>query len=147
MILKEFCFEHFDLFEWREEDRKTYNVNSQFMRAMANAEKNCFTLIHEGRIMVIGGIIPMSEKTAHCFTVWSMFSDNHRISCARYVRRQFESMAKAEGYHRITTWNRAENKDYHKWCEFLGFKWEGLVRKFDDEGNDYFQYAWVKHGN
>lgn len=145
IVLKEFCFEHLDLFAWREDDYKTYNINSEFIQAFVKAGDNgeIYTATCDGRILVIGGIIKTSEKTGYCFTMFSKYAGKYGTSAARTVRRMFERMREDMGLHRLTTYNRIGAEDHNRWCEWLGFEKEGVVRKFDDEGNDYIQYGLV----
>lgn len=145
MKLVEFQFEHMELFDWREEDRKMYNVGSDFIRILISAEKKeVYTAMHDGRIMVIGGIIPTSKKTGNAFTIFSAHADRAPLAAARTVKRMFTRMMEDMGLHRITTMNLLEAERHHKWCEWLGFKREGVIRKYDDEGKDYVQYGLVK---
>lgn len=139
--LLNFQFEHLELFTWRDDDFKTYNINSEFVRALANAEKgDCYTAVYQGRIIVIGGILPLSGKTGYCFTLFSKYAG---ISAAKIVKRMFDNMVEDMGLHRVVTYNRADAQRHNDWVEWLGFKEEGICRKFDDEGNDYVQYAKV----
>lgn len=146
IVLKEFCFEHLDLFAWREDDYKTYNINSEFIQSfIGTPEKGeIWTLIIDGRIAVIGGIMPTSGKTGYCFTMFSRYADRSAIAAAKFVRRMFERMVEDMGLHRVTTYNRVGAKAHSKWCEWLGFEWECKARKFDDEGNDYDQYSYIR---
>lgn len=145
MKLVEFQFEHLELFDWRDEERKMYNVGSEFVNALLMAEKKgeCFTAMHDGRIIVIGGIIPNSAKTGYAFTLFSKHADKAPISAAKTVRRMFGRMVEDMGLHRVTTYNLVEATAHHKWCEWLGFEREGIIKKFDDEGKDYVQYGRV----
>lgn len=148
MKLVDFQFEHLDLFDWRPEEMKMYNVGSELVRALAAAEKGeCFTAMHDGRVLVIGGIIKQSAKTGYAFTIFSAHAAKYPVTAARLVKRMFSRMVEDMGLHRIVTWNMLEASSHHKWCEWLGFKLEGVARKFDDEGNDYIQYGLVTDGN
>jgi hypothetical protein len=144
--LKPFNFEHLDLFAWRDDDLKTYGIRSELMDALtAAAERgDCWTAIYDGRILVVGGIIPQTQKTGLCFTIFSEYADQCKIGAARTVKRMLASVMGELGLHRITTYNRADAQDQHKWCEWLGFKFECVAAKFDDDGNNYFQYAFTK---
>lgn len=143
--LKEFCFEHLDLFAWREDDEKTYNVNSEFIQAFMGIESRgeVYTLVIDGRIAVIGGVMPFSDKTGYCFTMFSKYADENKITAAKVVKRMYDNMVQDMGLHRIVTYNRITKEDHNRWCEWLGFKLECIVEKFDDEGNDYKQYGHV----
>lgn len=146
--LRKFCIEHFELFAWRPDDHKTYNVNSEFTQAVILADRKgeSWTAIYDGRIMVIGGIVPHSAKTGYCFTLFSRYADDHKLIVAKLVKRMFLAMFEDVGYHRVVTYNRVDALHHHKWCEWLGFKLETPepIRKFDDEGNDYYQYGLVR---
>lgn len=148
MKLVDFEFEHLALFDWRDDEAKMYNVGSEFVAALLNVEKNgeAYTAMHDGRILVIGGIIRQSKKTGYAFTMFSKHAEKSPIPAARLVQRMFKRMVEDMGLHRVTTYNLIDAVQHHKWCEWLGFRWEGVVEKYDDEGNDYYQYGLVTHG-
>lgn len=139
-----FQFEHLDLFAWRDEDYKTYNVGSELLEALRKAELDCWTVIGDGRILAFGGMIPRSSKTGYTFTALSKYATP---AIGRLVKRQLQMMMRDMGLHRLVTYNRSEAKGHHRWCEWLGFRWECEVEKFDDEGNNYYQYGMVNHGS
>lgn len=140
-----FCIEHLDLFSWREEDLRTYGTGSEISEALKNHDGGeCFTGVYNGQIVVIGGIVPRTNKTAYAFTIFSEHADNHKIITAKAVRQMFKSIVESIGIHRIVTYNRLGAENHNKWCEWLGFKKECEVEKFDDEGNTYTQYALIR---
>lgn len=146
MQLLPFKFEHFELFEWRPEEAALYNTDSEFTRAIINAAENgeCYTAVHDGRIVWIGGVMKMSKKTGYCFTIFSKYSDTCAIEAARTIKRMIYRMMDDMGLHRLVTYNLDGMALHHRWCEWLGFEYGGLDRKFDDEGRDYFRYALVR---
>jgi RimJ/RimL family protein N-acetyltransferase len=143
---KKFCFEHLDLFAWREDDLKTYGSRSEITDILTRAAEqgDFWTGVYQGRIVVIGGIVAHTKKTGHCFTLFSEYADQNKIGAARTVKRMFEAMLKAMELHRVVTYNRIGAAEHHKWCEWLGFELEGTVEKFDDDGNNYLQYALIR---
>ena len=146
MKLVDFQFEHLELFDWRQEEYRLYNVGSDFVRALLSAEEKgeCYTAMHDGRILVIGGIVRQSKKTGYAFTLFSAHADKSPIVAGRLVKRMFSRMMEDMGLHRVVTYNLVDAWSHHKWCEWLGFKQEGVVLKFDDEGNHYIQYGMVR---
>lgn len=145
--LKPFQFEHFDLFAWREEDRKLYDVNSEFVSEFINAkDAECWTAIEDGRIVCIGGVVKRTGKTGYCFTIFSKYATGKSVGVARIVRRQFFAIISTLGLHRVVTYNRASADTHNKWVEWLGFKFECVAEMFDDEGNDFHQYALIVRG-
>lgn len=148
MKLVEFQFEHFDLFDWRESERELYNVNSEFINLIVKSCENgeVYTATHDGRILVIGGIVRRSKKTGYAFTFFSKHADAAPIAAAKLVKRMFKRMVEDMGLHRVTTHNMVKMPLHNRWCEWLGMEKEGLVRCMDDAGNDYYQYGMVING-
>lgn len=146
MRLVDFQFEHLELFEWREHEKKMYNAGSAFLSALLTVEKTGegFTAVHDGRILGIGGIVPVTQKTGFAFTLLSVYADRHPVAVARVGRRMFHRMFEDMGLHRITTYNLEQAEAHHKWCEWLGFTREGRLEKYDDAGQTYIQYGMVR---
>ncbi len=149
MKLVDFQFEHLELFDWREDEQKMYNVGSDFVRAITTAENKgeSYTFMHDGRIVAIGGVVPLTKKTGYAFSLFSVHADKAHVATARAVSRMFHRLVEDLGLHRVTTYNLVEAERHHKWCEWLGFVREGVVPKFDDEGKDYVQYGLVINGH
>lgn len=144
MELKAFKPEHLDMFDWNEHDKAVYSINSPFMNTIAcMSGKDAFSAFHEGRLLVIGGVIPFSKKTAYAFSLFSKWAKMYPITSAKVVRRMFKQLIDTHGYHRLTTVNPVSGEDHHDWCYWLGFKKECILEKYDDEGNDYVQYGYV----
>lgn len=140
---------HLDIFDWRETENQMYNTGSDLTRrltaAMAAGPEvfEAWTMVHDGRILVIGGVFKVSEKTAYCWTVFSRWSAGIPVSGVKAVRARFGDIVARMGLHRLTTFNLAGAEAHHRWCTWLGFRAEGMERKFDDEGRDYVRFALV----
>jgi hypothetical protein len=148
MQLIDFRFEHLELFDWRENERGVYDTGSDFTRRLCAAADDpalfeAYTAVHDGRILVVGGIFKFSEKTGGAWTIFSRHADAYPVASAKLVRRMFNGMIADKGLHRVVTWNLVTAAAHHKWCKWLGFELEGPARKFDDQGRDYMQYARV----
>ena len=145
MKLVGFQFEHLELFDWRPDEQKMYNVGSEFVNMIISMNENgeCYTAMHDGRILVIGGIIRQSQKTGYAFTLFSRHAEIYPVAAARLVKRMFDQMRQSMGLHRITTFNLEDQDMHHRWVEWLGFRFEGVIEKYDDEGGNYYQYGLV----
>lgn len=148
MHLIPFSFEHLELFDWREEERGRYDTGSEFTRRLCLAAEDpevfrAHTLVHDGRILVVGGVFKVSEKTGRAWTIFSRHAGVMPLSAARRVRREFKEIVAALGLHRVETLNLADRAAHHKWCEWLGFVFEGRAPKYDDAGRDYARYGLV----
>lgn len=81
-------------------------------------------------------------------TVWSITSDKIKrapVSFHKIVLEKIEEYQRIFMLRRVQMFVRAEYAAGIKWAEALGFKNEGLMAKFDQEGQDYFRFAKVKH--
>lgn len=148
MNLIDFRFDHLELFDWRENERGVYDTGSDFTRRLCAAADDpklfeAYTALHDGRILVVGGIFKFSEKTGGAWNIFSRHADAHPVAVARMMHRMFLKVAQDHGLHRLVTWNLKDMAAHHRWCEWMGFEREGVARKFDDKGRDYLQYAKV----
>lgn len=144
MELKAFKPDHLDMFDWNDHDKAVYSIDSQFTRAINSmTHGETFSAFHEGRLLVIGGAVPFSKKTAYAFSIFSKWAKLYPLTSARIVRRMFQTVIKTHGYHRLVTVNPVTGEDHNDWCHWLGFQKEAILRKYDDAGNDYVQYGYV----
>lgn len=107
----------------------------------------CVT-IKIGDIYAIGiGLVKHSKHTAEA---WMLVNEAVRYSHAktilREVRKQLDIHEISEDLHRVQITIKFSHAHFVKWSQLLGFKMEGLMRAYDDEGNDYFLMARVNDG-
>lgn len=146
-----FHIEHLDMFDWKEGEREAYSVSSEISARITqaletNENAESWTLLHEGRIMAVGGLYRLSKKTGGAWMIFSRWADTSPVACARLIRKKFLEMIRRWELHRLTTVNRADKLIYNRWCEFLGFVPECVLEKYDDAGSAYVQYALVMEG-
>lgn len=137
---------HMDLFEQRPEDIKRYGKFSSENEFQMAKFGTCFTVIIDGRIVLMGGILQVSVHTGHCWTMVSTYAPGHGIQLFRALKRHLEAMMRDMKLHRIETSNQADAAEHHKWCKLLGFQEEGLMRYYDDEKRDYIRFAKYMEG-
>lgn len=150
MKIIDFKVDHLTLFDWREDEYEMYGQDTEFMGALERQLGEGYTAVHDGRIVVIGGYVRMSRKTAYGVLCFSKWCDQIPVSAARMLKKFTHQVAVDCGYHRITTRNRAhydefglvvDPKGHNRWTEWLGFTQEGIERRSDDTGNDYIRYG------
>lgn len=137
---------HMDLFEQKPEDIKRYGKFSSENQFPAAQYGTCFTVIIDGRIVLMGGILQVSVHTGHCWTMVSTYAAGHGLRLVREVKRHLEAMMHDMRLHRLETSNQADAVEHHKWCKLLGFKGEGRMRYYDDEKRDYIRFAKIMEG-
>lgn len=99
-----------------------------------------YSLEKDGTIYCCVGLVPMWHNNG---LVWAFLSKDARkymITITRVVSRLLEE----KDYTRLQTHVVADFKQGSRWMEMFGFKNEGLMKKYDPEGNDCYMYARVK---
>lgn len=103
------------------------------------------TVTRHGRVIAVGGLIPMWKGRA---IGWTYLTDRlnradllHIHRCAAIFLRQAERQM---GLWRIEASVREDFGPGHKWAGMLGFRPEGIQRRYDPAGNDYMAYVRLK---
>lgn len=108
-----------------------------------SSDNQCFSLMIKGQVILFGGIYLHHHK---CGEAWLICSDDIRYyqrTSARIVKRQILNMMETLELNRLQTKN--ENNKFHcRWVEWIGFTREGVLRKFDEFGNDIIMYSIVR---
>ncbi len=132
---------HMDLFKQSESDVERYGVISSEMANPMAEHGVCFTAILDGRILVVGGVLQMTNHTGHCWTMVSEYAKGNGAAILRVAKTQLESMMRDMGLHRVETANLKTATAQHKWCKLLGFVEEGPLKYYDDKKRDYIRFA------
>lgn len=100
----------------------------------------------DGEVVASAGLIPLWAGVAEAWMIGGDSVGRHQVKVARQLRRMFDDVM----WHRKIY--RAQANVHHKFekairlAEWLGFKNEGLMRRFGVEGDDYFRFAKVNNG-
>lgn len=93
------------------------------------------------------GMVMLSKRTAE---VWMLVNEEARHRFAKTIlkaaRKQLDIAEISQGVHRTQITIEFSKASFVRWSELLGFKIEGLMRAYDDLGNDYFLMARVRYG-
>lgn len=141
---------HMALFRFRDDDIQNYGKMQHEIFKDFMEQGLSFTAMFEGRILIVGGVVQTTSKTGYCWTIVSEYAKDHPEAVFHTTRRYLNRMMKDMGLHRVETANIKEAKDHHRWCELLGFKNEGVMRYYDEQGRDYVRFAKymnLKEGN
>lgn len=66
------------------------------------------------------------------------------IAFTRCMRRYIEQMMKKHDLHRVQMAVKADYEAGHKFAEAIGFKPEGVLKKYSESREDYVMYGRVK---
>lgn len=101
---------------------------------------HAFTAMEGDRVLAMAGVMPRWEGRAEAWALLSGDLKAHflRIHCA--IRR----FLRETPIRRIETAVDANFPEGIAWAEALGFKNEGLMRRYTPEGRDCFRFARIK---
>lgn len=104
------------------------------------ATGDCFTGIQDGRVMAIGGVIPVTDTRAYLHMIVAAGFPNQWIKIFRATKRL---IAAVEGdYIRLETLSTTPESD--RWLEMVGFQCEGILRRVMPDGSDAKSYSIVR---
>lgn len=99
--------------------------------------------LENGGIIACGGILPLWKGVGEVWVVSSPLVEKHPIFFAKTAWRKLFEMIKDLDLERVQSLVDAEHKVSMVWVERMGFKQEGVMRKYMN-GRDFIRYAWVR---
>lgn len=92
--------------------------------------------------IVCGGLIEMWEGRATAWAIMGASAKGTQIMKAiTRTARMYADIALKNRYHRIEMTSRADFPQGCHWAKMLGFRWEGLMKKYGPFGEDHILYA------
>jgi len=101
---------------------------------------NCFTGIHAGEVVAIGGLLPVSDGRAYLHMIVSEGMPHQWTKLYRAASRLIGAVR--DDYDRIETLSTTPEAD--RWLEMLGFEYEGTLRRVMPGGTDAKSYSIVR---
>lgn len=104
------------------------------------ATGNCFTGLHDGRVVAIGGILPVTESRAYLHMIVSEGVPHQWVKLYRATKRLIGAVQ--NDYIRLETLSTTPEAD--RWLEMVGFQYEGILRRVMPDGADAKSYSIVR---
>lgn len=104
------------------------------------ATGNCFTGVQDGKVVAIGGIIPVYAGRGYMHLIVAEDMPHQWIKLYRAARRLIDAVA--DDYVRLETMSVFSDAD--RWLELLGFEYEGVLRRVMPGGQDAKSYSIVR---
>lgn len=101
---------------------------------------NCFTGIQDGRVVAVGGILPVCEGRGYLHLIVSEGIPAQWIKLYRAARRLINAVQ--DDYVRLETLSTTPEAD--RWLEMIGFEYEGTLRRVMPGGEDAKSYSIVR---
>jgi len=100
-----------------------------------------YTFLLDGKVIALAGGILLNPKVMSMWTILSDDVKRCKIAFHKRIRGILSWFFRSLHLHRMHAEVRADFDMGLKWIEALGFKVEGHVRRYDEDGNDYFIYG------
>lgn len=98
----------------------------------------------KGKVIAIGGITFLWKGVGSGWVITSELLLKHKVWTHRAIRDILDITEKTHNLHRIESIILKDHVVSMQWAERLGFKQEGLLRKYDSQKQDHWLYARVK---
>lgn len=106
----------------------------------------CETLFIDTTVAACWGVYKQSEYTG---TAWMLVNEDMRYRHSKTIikaARQFLDICEiSHSIHRIQITVQFSKAPFVRWSKLLGFCLEGLMKKYDDAGEDHFLMARIGH--
>lgn len=110
--------------------------------AKAWAGKNwAYTLIVDGVPVVCAGILLQDWNNGEAWALFSSSYKQHKLYLYRMIKAALRAAFHENGLVRIQATIDTQYPENVKWIESLGFEYEGRLRKFGMQGQDYLMYS------
>jgi len=100
-------------------------------------------MVSDEGIVACGGIVPLWRGVGEGWAITSELLAQYRLSFAKATLRYMGQVIEELKLERIQAVVMEGHIESMKWLEWMGFKQEGMMRKYIGGGN-YIRYAWVK---
>lgn len=138
------------LYEQHDEDQLVFDTSQDYMRDfLSEAALDLEPLVkqdlvwtgeHNGKVVAMGGVVPVWHNRAQAWMWMSEVSGRHMITIHREVKKFLDACP----VPRIEAHVNVGFKPGVRWMQMLGFEMEGYMRKFGPSGADMLLFARVK---
>jgi len=136
---------HMDLIDLREREIEVFNKSGNINQRLAYLETthNAETLIYNGIVLGVIGFIEVLPNVLEVFLFPSTHIKDNTVAFARLMKYYKEEAITHYTWHRLQI--VTPNDELHRrWATFLGFEEEGILRKFDFNGEDHVMWSVVR---
>jgi len=117
------------------------------MRELAISRENngkCITGLVDGNIVGVGGVDEMWTGVGEVWLMLSYETDRYPKRAYKVIRDGLKQLIEDNGFWRTQAWGRIDFDRAHTLFKHLGFKPEGIAKKYTPDGVDAILYAKVE---
>ena len=101
------------------------------------------TLMLDGVVVAIGGVVPLNKGSAEGFVVLSETAKKHPRTLVSWMRTYLNAVQFVHGFHRIQTLVVEDFERGHRFIGKLGFKAEGTLEAYGEDRTNFVMYGRV----
>lgn len=119
--------------------------NAMIAKIVERGNIRCYGFaVMDGDVVVaILGLTVLHDGVAQNWAIISAEVKKHPVAFPRLALRALETMVQDLGLRRVQMTVRNDFPRGVAFAQWLGFKYEGTLRKYGPDGSDYFMYARV----
>lgn len=102
-----------------------------------------YTLLRNGAPIAVMGFTMIYSKVAEIWALIGKEAVEHYIYYVRWARALINFEMERLGVARVQMYMQASQKNAVRFANFLGLELECVLRKYGEEGVDYYQFAKV----
>jgi len=102
-----------------------------------------FTGVSKDGIIACGGVLVLWKGVGEAWAITSPLVNLYPLTFAKIIKKKLKWIISEFSLCRVQTVVDKEHIISRKWVEWMGFKEEGLMRKYLG-GRDFIRYAWIK---
>jgi len=102
------------------------------------------TASDEAGVILVAGVYELYPGVAECWGLIGKRFGEYSISIHRKALDILETLHNDYGYYRLQMMCQADFKEANRWARMLGFKEEGVMRRYGIWDTDYVLYAKIQ---
>jgi hypothetical protein len=114
--------------------------------AMLLEQQFSFALVDDATTWAVGGAVETHDGVARMWVGIAEDAGTRLLMVIRWTQRAIESLF-GNGFHRVEAHVKTDFAEAHRMVRLLGMEFEGIMRQYGPDREDYALYARVKdHG-
>jgi len=132
--------EHIEKIPWTDQDPAFEPYARQAMKQCADGDSTFALMAPEGVVMC-GGLAPVSPGVAYAWLMASELIQRYPLAACAACMEGLAFLAEKQDLHRVQTAIYPAFTKGRIFAEWLGFKFEGVMRRYSPDRRDYYLYA------
>ena len=133
--------EHWDMIKFREFEQEAMGRMLDEIRLKVDANGPAYTGLVNGEVAGFAGIILMWPGVGEGWILGSDLFASNKLWFVRNVKKYLEKIMNTHDLHRVQTTVMHGQTGLVRLVEFLGMKFEGRLRHYGPNGEDYLMYG------